>query len=303
MINFHPVRIEDRDSINEFFFKNTYRNCDFSFSNILCWKHKYDTTFAIIDGFLLFRFFAGHNEPGYMMPLGNGDLKKAIDLLKADARERGNDFYLFAITQEMFAHIEAACPGEFRFETDRAWSEYIYDAQDLITLKGKKFQSRRNHVNKFKKTYDYEYLPITREIIPDCLTLYYQWCKENGGCNEDTSLIEERHATQKAFHYFEQLGLKGGAIRVDGKIVAYSYGQPLNPDTFGVHAEKSLYEIDGGFSAINQMFAEHECQNYKYINREEDLGIESLRKAKEAYHPVMLLEKGYVESLRKPHTF
>ena len=295
MINFQPVRIEDRNSINEFFFKSAYRNCDFSFSNILCWKHKYDTTFAIIDNFLFFRFFAGYNEPGYMMPLGTGDLKKAIDLLRADAKERGDCFYLFAVTREMFARIEAVYPGKFEFITDRAWSEYIYDAQDLITLKGKKFQSKRNHVNKFKKTYDYEYLPVTREIIPDCLTLYYQWCKENGGCNEDTSLIEERHAMQKAFHYFEQLGLKGGAIRVDGKIVAYSYGQQLSPDTFGIHAEKSLYEIDGGFSAINQMFAEHECRNYKYINREEDLGIESLRKAKESYHPVILMEKGYIQ--------
>ena len=297
MINFRPVGIEDKDSINEFFLRNIYRNCDFSFSNILCWKHKYDTSFAIVDGFLFFRFFAEHNHSGYMMPLGDGDLRKAIDLLRADAKERDDKFVLYAITSEMFAHIEAACPGSFKFVPDREWFEYIYDAQDLITLKGKKFQSKRNHVNKFKRTYTFEYLPITREIIPDCLSLYYEWCKENGGCNEDTSLIEERHATQKAFHYFEQLGLKGGAIRVDGKIIAYSYGQQLSPDTFGVHAEKSLYEIDGGFSAINQMFAEHECMHCTYINREEDLGLESLRKAKESYHPVMLLEKGYVEEI------
>lgn len=231
-----------------------------------------------------------------MMPLGDGDLRKAVDLLRADAKGRGDRFHLYAVTQEMFSKIEAACPGEFKFRTDRAWSEYIYDAQDLITLTGKKFQSKRNHVNKFKKTYDYEYLPITREIIPDCLALYYRWCEENNGCH-DASLIEERHATQKAFHYFERLGLKGGAIRVDGKIVAYSYGKQLTFDTFGVHAEKSLYEIDGGFSAINQMFAEHECQNYKYINREEDLGLESLRKAKESYHPVILLEKGYIQEI------
>ncbi|MDR0232710.1 MAG: phosphatidylglycerol lysyltransferase domain-containing protein [Dysgonamonadaceae bacterium] len=296
MINFHPVRIEDRDLINEFFFKSTYRNCDFSFSNILCWKHKYDTTFAIIDGFLLIRFFAEYKEPGYMMPLGAGDLKKAINLLRTDAKTRGDRFNLYAVTPEMFAQIEAACPGEFRFETDKAWSEYIYDAQDLITLTGKKFQPKRNHINKFKKTYDYEYLPITRKIIPNCLDLYYRWCEENSGCL-DASLVEERHATQKAFHYFEKLGLKGGAIRIAGEIVAYSYGQQLSPDTFGVHAEKSLYEIDGGFSAINQMFAEHECRNYKYINREEDLGIESLRKSKESYHPVMLLEKGFVEEV------
>ena len=295
MLNFQPVRIEDRDAINEFLLKSTYRNCDFSFSNILCWKHKYDTTFTIVDGFLFFRFFVSHRNPGYMMPLGDKNIKNAIETLKIDAKERGEHLILYAITREMFSQIEAACPGEFEYKSNKDWFEYIYDTQDLITLKGKKFQSKRNHINKFKKTYEFEYLPITRDIIPDCLTLYYEWCRENGGCNEDTSLIEERHATQKAFHYFEQLELRGGAIRVNGKIIAYSYGNPLTEDTFGVHAEKSLYDIDGGFSAINQMFAEHECAGFKYINREEDLGLESLRKAKESYHPVILLEKGFAK--------
>ncbi len=297
MLNFQPVRIEDRDTINEFFLKNSYRNCDFSFSNIFCWKHKYDTSFAVNNGFLFFRFYAGHNHPGYMMPLGKGNLTEALNIILKDAEERGDIFHLYAITRKMYEDIETAIPGIFEYESDRDWSEYIYSVQDLVTLSGKKFQSKRNHINKFKKTYRYEYLPITRNIIPDCLELYYQWCKENGGCNEDTSLIEERHATQKAFHYFEQLGLKGGAIRIDNKIIAYSYGQQLTADTFGVHAEKSLYDIDGGFSMINQQFAEHECPEFVYINREEDLGLESLRKAKESYHPVILLEKGYIKKI------
>lgn len=293
MINFQPVRIEDKKVIDQFFLKSTYRNCDFSFSNILCWQHEYNTTFAIEGGFLFFRFYAGYNNPGYMMPLGDGDLNVALDLLRKDAGERDCPLVLYAITVEMFARIEAASPGEFEYKSDRDWSEYIYNAEDLIYLKGKKYQSKRNHINKFKKTYNYEYLPITREIIPDCLELYYKWCAENGNCREDPSLIEERYATQKAFRYFEQLELKGGAIRVDGKIIAYSYGQQITEDTFAVHAEKSLYEIDGGFSAINQMFAEQECKGYLYINREEDLGLESLRKAKDSYHPAFLLEKGF----------
>ncbi len=298
MIDFQPVRIEDRDLINQFFSLSDYRNCDFSFANIFCWKHKYDTTFAIVEDFLFFRFYAGHHTPGYMMPIGNGDLKTALEILQADAKERGHRLLLYAITRNMFDRIETVFPAQFRYHPDRDWSEYIYSAQDLITLSGKKYQSKRNHINRFRKTYDnYEYLPITREIIPECLELYYQWCKENGGCNEDISLIEERHATQKAFHYYEDLGLKGGAIRLNGKIVAYSYGQQLTADTFGVHAEKSLYDIEGGFTMINQQFAEHECAQFVYINREEDLGIDSLRKAKESYHPIYLLEKGYVESL------
>jgi hypothetical protein len=172
--------------------------------------------------------------------------------------------------------------------------EYIYSSNDLIHLVGKKHQSKRNHIHKFQRTYQWEYLPITPEIIPDCLELYKRWCKENGGCNREQSLIAEGIATQKAFAHYEQLDLVGGALRIDGEILAYSYGQPLTADTFGVHAEKCLYKIDGGFAMMNQQFAEHNCTNYRYINREEDLGLESLRKAKLSYHPAFLLEKGVI---------
>ncbi len=294
MLNFLPVTLDDRDAINEFFLQSTYRNCDFSFSNIFSWKHKYNTTFCIENGFLFFRFHTPKGYTGYMMPLGKGDLKGAMEMLMLDAEERQDKFYMYAVTEEMYDRIEAAFPGRFLYKSDRDWSEYIYSKEELTTLKGKRFQSKRNHINKFKKLYDYEYLPITRDIIPECLELYYKWCRENGGCEEDESLREERISTETVFKHFEQLGVRGGAIRVNGKIVAYSYGQPLGPDTFGVHAEKSLYEIEGGFSIINQQFVEHECQKFVYINREEDLGLESLRQAKLSYHPVILLLKGYI---------
>jgi hypothetical protein len=294
MLNFSPVTIEDRDVINGFFLKSPYRNCDFSFSNIFCWRRRYDTTFCVADGFLFIRFYASGKRAGYMMPLGEGDLKPAIERLLNDAEQRRETFRLFAITSEMFACIENILPGMFVYVADRNWSEYIYDAQDLITLKGKKFQAKRNHINKFKRTYSYEYLPITKEIIPECLELYSRWCSENGDCN-DPSLVEEKIATQTAFEHFEALKLKGGALRVAEKIVAYSYGQPLGTDTFGIHAEKALYNIEGGFSMINQQFAEHECANFVYINREEDLGLESLRQAKLSYQPIILLEKGYIK--------
>ncbi|MDR1762689.1 MAG: phosphatidylglycerol lysyltransferase domain-containing protein [Dysgonamonadaceae bacterium] len=297
MIDFKPVTIEDRELMQSFFDKSEFRNCDFSFSNIFCWKHLYSTTFAVENGFLLIRFTPSSDIPGYMFPLGGGDLKTALQLISDDAAERGFPMCLYAVTRKMFEQIEAACPGQFVYESDRNWSEYIYNSDDLITLAGKKYQPKRNHIHKFKREYEWEYLPITREIIPDCQALYRRWCAENGGCDESRSLFDECLATQTAFDNFERLHLIGGAIRIDGKILAYSYGQPLGQDTFGVHAEKSLYEIDGGFTIINQQFAEHNGKNYKYINREEDLGLESLRKAKLSYHPAILLEKGWVKRI------
>ncbi len=294
MLDFTPITIESRESIHPFLIQNPYRNCDFSFSNIFCWKHKYNTTFCIKNNFLFFRFYTSSGQAGYMMPIGTGNLKEALDLLMQDCIERKNRFYLFAITSEMFQKIESVYPNYFKYESDRDWSEYLYNTQDLITLKGKKFQSKRNHINKFKRTYSFEYLPITREIIPECLELYRQWCNENGGCN-DESLKDECIFTETAFKYFEELKLRGGALRINGKILAYSYGQALGPDTFGVHAEKSLYEIDGGFTMINQQFAEHECSEFTYINREEDLGLDSLRQAKLSYQPAILMSKGFIK--------
>ena len=294
MLNFKPVTIDNKELIQKFFDKVNFRNCDFSFSNIFCWRNSYNTTFAIEDDFLFFHFdMRGHL--GYLFPVGEGDLKKAIGQLDLDAQERQIPLRIFAVTQKMFDLVEEIVPGEFIYKKDRNWSEYIYSSEDLISLVGKKYQPKRNHINKFKRTYiSWEYLPITREIIPDCLKLYRRWCAENGGCNSESSLVEECTATHRAFDNFEKLGLIGGALRINGEILAYSYGRPLGKDTFDIQAEKSLHEIDGGFTMINQQFAEHNCANYPYINREEDLGLESLRKAKISYHPAILLEKGSV---------
>jgi hypothetical protein len=293
MLRFKPITIDDKASVQKFFDKVNFKNCDFSFSNIFCWQNSYNTTYAIEDNFLYIHFNT-HGHSGYLFPIGEGDLKKAVERLETDAQERKIPFRIFAVTREMFDLIEKNMPGVFLYKKDRNWSEYIYSSEDLISLVGKKYQAKRNHINKFKRTYTWEYLPISREIIPDCLKLYRRWCAENGGCNSESSLVQECIATHRAFDYFEQLGLTGGALRVNGEILAYSYGQPLGKDTFGIHAEKSLYEIDGGFTMINQQFAEYNCAGYPCINREEDLGLESLRKAKLSYHPVILLEKGSV---------
>jgi len=294
MLAFRPVTIDDKETLQFYFNKVAFGNCDFSFSNIFSWKHFYDTTFAVEDDFLYIRFQPANKPPGYLFPVGDGELQAAIERMKQDARARATELRLYAVTQKMFDLLDAAMPGLFLYEKNRDWYEYIYASKDLITLVGKKYQAKRNHINKFKRTYAWEYLPITREIIPDCLLLYNRWCAENGGCNSVQSLIEERIATQNAFHDFEKLGLTGGALRIDGEILAYSYGQPLTKNIFGVHAEKSLYEIDGGFTMMNREFAERNCAAYDYINREEDLGLDSLRQAKLSYHPAILLEKGWV---------
>ena len=190
--------------------------------------------------------------------------------------------------------LEQEFPGKFEFTETRDYFDYIYSRQELAELKGKNFQPKRNHVNKFKRTYNYKYTPLTVDLIPHCLELEEKWCEEHD-CEEEESLINERKALNIALRNFDALGLVGGALWVDDEIVGFTYGAPVNHDTFAVHIEKADSRIDGSYNILNQEFARHIPEQYVYLNREEDLGIPGLRKAKLSYRPVILLEKGYAE--------
>ena len=163
--------------------------------------------------------------------------------------------------------------------------------EDLQTLKGKKWQAKRNHINKFKKQYEYTYIPITPEIVPQCMELERRWVRANENGENTDELSNEHRSMTFAMHHFKELGLLGGAIMVGGEIVAFTYGSPINYQTFGVHVEKADTNYEGIFSLINQEFALHIPEQYVYINREEDLGIPGLRQSKLSYNPVILLEK------------
>ena len=106
----------------------------------------------------------------------------------------------------------------------------------------------------------------------------------------------EEKIVEYLFEHFDELGIFAGAIKVDGNIVAFSLGSSINRDTFDVHIEKANRDFEGAFAIINQQMAEHLPQNFVYINREEDLGIEGLRKAKQSYYPFQLIEK-YIATL------
>lgn len=297
MITFKDVTIRDKDTITQYTMNSCRRNCDLSFSNLCSWRFLYNTQFAIVDGFLIFKFWAA-GELAYMMPVGEGDLKKVLEALIEDARREGGPFCMLGVCSCMREDLEAIMPGQFTFTADRDYADYIYLRSDLATLKGKKFQSKRNHINKFRNTYpDYEYLPITPERVSECLQLEAEWCKAND-CDQQEGTGNERRALIYALEHFEELGLTGGLLRVDGKIVAFTFGMPINKETFGVSVEKADTNIDGAYAMINYEFANHIPEQYIYMNREEDLGIEGLRKAKLSYQPVTILEK-YMACLKE----
>ena len=290
MITFQNITLQDKETITSYTQKSSRRNCDLSFSNLCSWRFLYDTQFAIIDHFVLFKFWS-KGQLFYMMPVGQGDLGKALKELQADAQKENQPFCILGACSCMKEELEAIIPGQFSYESNRDAADYIYLRSDLATLVGKKFQAKRNHLNKFRNKYpDYEYISIGPNQIQECLDLEAEWCKANN-CNEHEGTGNERRALTYALHNFEALGLTGGLLRAEGKIVAFSFGMPINQETFGVHVEKADTTIDGAYAMINYEFANHVAEQYTYINREEDLGIEGLRKAKLSYNPTILLEK------------
>lgn len=290
MIEFKDITPQDKELITSFTQYSHRRNCDLSFSNLCSWRFLYHTQFAVFEGYLLLKFWA-EGELVYMMPIGQGDLRKVLEVLIQDAHQEKAPFCLLGICTDMCADLEALMPGRFQFTADRDYADYLYLRTDLATLAGKKFQPKRNHVNKFKRMYpNYEYTAITPDRIQECLELEAEWCKANN-CDQHEGTGNERRALVYALHHFEELGLTGGILHVDGRIAAFTFGMPINQDTFGVHVEKADTRIEGAYAMINYEFANHIPEQYTYINREEDLGIEGLRKAKLSYQPAIILEK------------
>ena len=290
MIKFKDITLEDKEAITSITMNSERKNCDLSFSNLCSWRFMYGTQFAIVDGFLVIKFHM-NEKLAYMMPVGEGDLKKILKDLIEDAQSEGMPFLMYGVCNNMKEKIENLMPERFEFSSNRNYVDYVYLRTDLAELKGKKYQSKRNHVNKFYKTYsDYEYTPITADRISECLRLEEEWCKANN-CGEQNDLSNERKSLTYALNHFDELGLTGGILYVNGKIAAFTFGMPINKETFGVHVEKANTQIDGAYNVINQEFARHIPEQFIYLNREEDLGLEGLRKAKLSYQPAILLEK------------
>ena len=290
MIEFKDITVEDKVTITSFTMNSCRRNCDLSFSNLCSWRFMYNTKFAVIDNFLVFKFWL-HGRVSYMMPVGQGDPEKElIEKLIEDSQLEGEPLRLMGVCQGMKKRLNDILPGKFEFTTNRDYSDYIYLRSDLATLTGKKFQSKRNHINRFKKEYTYKYVPITPDRVQECLYLEAEWCKAND-CDKQDGTGNERQAIVFALEHFEELGLSGGILYANDKIVAFTFGMPINKETFGVHVEKADTTVDGAYAMINFEFANHIPETFTYINREEDLGIEGLRKAKLSYQPETILEK------------
>jgi len=290
MLAFKDITPTDKEVIQHYTLNSARMNCDLAFSNLFTWRFLYHTQYAIFNNFLILRFYAD-GELAYMMPIGEGCPGQTILAMIEDANQLNQPFQMLGVCVWMKEDIDRVLPGKFSYVTNRDYADYIYMREDLVHLTGKKYQPKRNHINKFKKTYtNYEYRPLTPELIPECLELEAKWCRANN-CYEQESLVAERKSLTCAFNHFSELGLTGGVLLVAGQIVAFTYGMPINRNTFDISIEKADTSIEGVYAMINNEFVKRIPEQYTYINREEDLGLEGLRKAKLSYQPAIILEK------------
>lgn len=280
MFDLKKPTIDDKLWVDELLEKSGFRGADYAFGNIYAWRNVFNTQIGKSGGFLIIR-----QGDCFIYPAGSGNISDVVSQMKEYCSSKGEPLIICAASKEQTEELSRLYPGETETTANENLFDYIYSSDDLAYLKGKKFHSKRNYINRFNE-YNWSYERISAENIAECRELMTLWLEQTG--KDD---IDEKDAMEEYFSAFDALGLTGGMIRVDGKPVAFTFGEKVNDGTFIVHAEKARTEYSGAFQMINSEFVRQECLGYRFINREEDMGDENLRKAKQSYRPVFLEEK------------
>lgn len=295
MIEFNQINIEDKLIINQYLDTTTNEACDYCFSNIFMWKNHYNHSFCIIGDLLIIKMVEKITK--FLFPIGVYDvdkLKNVVNTLIDYCKDEKITLTFTRVTQHQKVLLESIFPNLFITTEDRASFDYIYDAESLITLAGKKLHQKRNHINRFNEN-NWSIEQITLDNVDECAEFNNSWCDETNCNQSDKESPQHSCAVCLALSHLKELDMIGIILRVDGKIVAFSAGSRLNHNTVAVHIEKALSDIQGAYPAINQQFAKFASEYYGedilFFNREDDLGIEGLRKAKLSYNPSSLVEK------------
>lgn len=290
MLDFRKINISDKPWIDELLKFSDFRGAEYNFTNLYIWEPVFSSKIARYKDFLLLTSGEGENTK-YLFPAGKGDYKEVLTLLAQDAKLKKAPCVIIGIPPQMVELLVSIFPQNKGITPVRDSFDYIYESEKLITLSGKKLQPKRNHLARFAELPNWKYEEITEVNIQECVAYTEEWCIEVGGCEGNKSLHSELCAVGRALSHYKELKLTGGLIRLDGKIVAYSIGEPLNSDTFIVHIEKASAGIRGSYQIINKEFTEKNAARFKYVNREDDAGDLGLRQAKNSYYPVFMQEK------------
>lgn len=287
--------MENKDLLNQYLRYNEYYGCEFTAANNILWSNFFKGEFTIIEDMLVFCKTKDGVIEKVTFPMGKGDKKRAFDAIEKYFEDNKLPFCMYLVEREMFALIDTWYPGKYKIEYHRDEADYLYEWETLAYLKGKKLHGKRNHINRFLENHpNYVYENIDGSNYEECIELTELW--RDGG-EVDETISYETEAVKYALQHKDILGLEGALIRVDGKVVAFTLGEPLKEDTYVVHFEKAYADIQGAYPMINREFVRRNLRGYKYINREEDMGVPGLRHAKTSYQPVRLVEKGTVSKV------
>ncbi len=293
MLEFKPTELSDKPWVNECLKHANSMNCEYTFGNMFIWTQTYHTEIAHYHDFLICRWGEAPHI-AYSVPLGEGDFTDAVLQIINDAKSLGCVPRIYGVTASYMLMMQEAFTGKFDYHFDEGYHDYIYSVEKMTNLSGKKYHGKRNHISNFKKNYpDWSFEEISEKNISECLAMHMRWIEDKSSSEEmDEDYAEELLAVKTAFGSYQELEWKGGLIRVGGEVVAYTMGEAQqNGKCFVTHFEKASADIQGAYPIINQEFTRHCLQSYEYVNREEDLGIEGLRKAKQSYRPEIILEK------------
>ena len=286
MLDFKPLHLEQKEEYDRILQHKT-RGCAHSFVNLYLWGRQK----AVVHEGNLAVFSQFNGKSMYLFPAGQ-QIAHTLEALMQDAAERGIPFRLTGMMADDCALLEQLYPGRFRYHTDRDHFDYVYDIHALAELKGRKYQRKRNHLNRFYQEHpDCTAVPMTAEMLPQVTELVAAWYESRLDADPTADFHMEKAAIKRALKHFEALGMEGMVLLEHGRMLAMTMGSRIFPDTFDVNFEKAV--DPAAYPAINNAFARHIRQLHPdilYLNREDDMGLEGLRKAKLAYNP-QLLEK------------
>ena len=285
---FHQLTLSDREAMQAVTLPSGRRNCNYTFANLVGWQFWYYTEVCVLENAVVLRYtFDGHRA--YMVCTAAA---LSSDLMEALFDDSHGDLTLIGLEDSQVAQLSARL-SQFSISVEplRDQYDYIYRRTDLATLHGKHLDAKRNHIHRFRAEHpDFEYRPLTPELFDECRRLTEIWHEDkNQNDNGNETINAEHRVMETIFSNWDALGMIGGSIFVDGRMVAFTYGSAVTTDTLDVCVEKADRHVEGAFAIINQQFAEHLPEQYIYLNREEDMGIPGLRQAKLSYHPEILL--------------
>lgn len=292
MISFERVGLSHKQIINSAYFHDGKQNSEYSFANLFMWGRQ---QVAVVAGCVCV-FSHWNNKSLYLYPEG-GDTRAALTALMADSQERGIPLRLYGLSRQEVEELEGFFPGEFYCKPVRDSFDYVYDIARLADLKGKKLQQKRNHINRFLESHpDWVSQPITPELLPECRQMVADWYQYHEQTYGHGDFDLEQRAISRCFDNYQALDMEGLVLRGEpnGRILALTMGNRTSGDTFDVNYEKAYSDVQGAYPLVNRTFARCLQAKYpelRYLNREDDMGLPGLRKAKESYHPDILAEK------------